>query len=55
MSAEGLAQRIIISGAELIVTVDGFWRGTKLIKAKEIVDRAVGLCKEQVWFPTAMQ
>uniref|UniRef100_A0A914WKB8 acetate--CoA ligase n=1 Tax=Plectus sambesii TaxID=2011161 RepID=A0A914WKB8_9BILA len=47
MSAEGLAQRVVLSGAELIITVDGFWRGTKLIKAKETVDRAIALCKER--------
>uniref|UniRef100_A0A914W429 acetate--CoA ligase n=1 Tax=Plectus sambesii TaxID=2011161 RepID=A0A914W429_9BILA len=47
MSAEGLAQRVALSGAELIITVDGFWRGTKLIKAKETVDRAIALCKER--------
>lgn len=48
MNAEALAARTIDCGAQLIVTVDGFWRGDQLIKAKQIVDDAINICNQKV-------
>ncbi len=39
--ASALAERIIDSKAKLVITADGFYRGGKLVKLKEIVDESL--------------
>ncbi len=40
-SAGALAERVKDSGARIVVTADGYWRRGKVIRSKEVVDKAV--------------
>lgn len=46
-SAEALAQRIVVSGAEILVTADGVMRGPKLVDLKLIADDAMAQAAAQ--------
>lgn len=46
-SADSLADRILDSKCEVLVTADGCFRGTKLIPTKKICDEAMDLCKKR--------
>lgn len=46
-SAESLATRIRESGAKVLVTADGVYRGTKLIRLLDIANQAMDLAAEQ--------
>ncbi len=46
-SAEALRDRIIGSGAKLVVTANGYWRSGKQVNSKNIADTACILCQEQ--------
>jgi acetyl-CoA synthetase len=41
-SADSLAARILDAGARVLITADGVYRGTKLIKLLEIAHHAMG-------------
>lgn len=44
-SAESLADRILDSKCEVVITADGCFRGKKLIPIKEIADEAAEICR----------
>ncbi|XP_037085226.1 acetyl-coenzyme A synthetase, cytoplasmic-like [Pollicipes pollicipes] len=46
-SADALADRILDARCRIALTADGVWRGNKLIRLKEITDRALELCTER--------
>ncbi|MCJ8275970.1 MAG: acetate--CoA ligase, partial [Bdellovibrionales bacterium] len=46
-SADSLADRILDSKCEVLVTADGCFRGTKLIPTKQICDDAMDICKSK--------
>ncbi|MEM7646089.1 MAG: acetate--CoA ligase [Pseudomonadota bacterium] len=46
-SADSLADRVLDSKCETIITADGCFRGTKLIPTKEICDEAMAICSSQ--------
>ncbi len=46
-SAEALADRILDAKCEMVITVDGAYRGKKAIPMKATVDASIELCKEQ--------
>ncbi len=45
-SADSLADRIIDSKCEVLITADGCFRGEKLISTKEISNKAMGICEQ---------
>ncbi|XP_076823785.1 acetyl-coenzyme A synthetase, cytoplasmic-like [Clavelina lepadiformis] len=45
-SAESLCNRILDANCDVIITADGMYRGTKLVKLKNIASEAVKLCSE---------
>uniref|UniRef100_A0A914WHU9 Acetyl-coenzyme A synthetase n=1 Tax=Plectus sambesii TaxID=2011161 RepID=A0A914WHU9_9BILA len=46
-SSESLASRIIDGKARVLITADGFCRGPKVFKLKQLADDAIKLCREQ--------
>uniref|UniRef100_A0A4W3JPW8 Acetyl-coenzyme A synthetase n=1 Tax=Callorhinchus milii TaxID=7868 RepID=A0A4W3JPW8_CALMI len=52
-SAEALSERILDCSCSLLITADGFYRGDKFIKLKEITDEALKLHGEKYVFFTA--
>ncbi|XP_069740100.1 acetyl-coenzyme A synthetase, cytoplasmic isoform X2 [Narcine bancroftii] len=46
-SSESLSERILDSHCNLLITADGFYRGDKLINLKQVVDEALGKCREK--------
>ncbi len=46
-SAESLADRILDSKCEVLITADGCFRGTKLIPTKNICDEAMAICERK--------
>jgi acetyl-CoA synthetase len=46
-SADSLADRILDSECETLITADGCFRGTKLIPTKDISDRAMTICAQK--------
>ncbi|TNN06499.1 Acetyl-coenzyme A synthetase isoform 2 [Schistosoma japonicum] len=49
-SACALAGRIMDAKCKILITADGTWRGSKLIKLKSIASEAMDLCEEQGYF-----
>ncbi len=45
-SADSLADRILDSKCEVLITADGCFRGEKLIPTKKISDKAMGICEQ---------
>ncbi len=46
-SAESLADRILDSGCQMLITADGCMRGTKLVPTKNICDEAMDICERK--------
>ncbi len=46
-SADSLADRILDSRCETLITADGCFRGTKLIATKDISDKAMAICEQK--------
>eukprot|EP00794_Sanderia_malayensis_P004790 gene4790-5417_t len=45
-SADSLAGRMVDGQCSMLITADGFYRGPKLVKLKEIADAALAVCKK---------